>query len=327
MKKIIFAACSVLLCATSCVDGDKDLSTGGEEKVNVGERIVNCEAFEDFQVPVRQGFTTYVTFGEDTLAVANEPMTIRVPKATALTATRAASPEVKVNYDVLDEGKNYSQYWQAVMFEDTENGDYDYNDLVIHVRNVAGKKFMNGSMVPFQTIDVQGIAMGGIKTLKLGCILSDQSEHLIFTDVRAQLFDGTKGFINTEENNPEVWWKGLSDAHHDIEHQLVGSTAGWVAWFIEVDGKRFYAATTDLDYRSYNMVNEESMPYGLVAASTFSFPQEGISIYKAYPDFAAWIKGDKTSIGNPVKGLLYSNDRVVNGEKGKIWNWKTWGKQ
>lgn len=61
------------------------------------------------------------------------------------------------------------------------------------------------------------------------------------------------------------------------------TSAAWVAWFIEVDGKRMYAASSDIDYKSYDMVNKENMPYGLAVSNgngTFSYPQEKNSLLR-----------------------------------------------
>ena len=65
------------------------------------------------------------------------------------------------------------------MFEDTQNGDYDYNDLIIHVKNTASNHAYQHPSETWQTIEIQPIALGSTKTIKLGCILSDGSTHMI----------------------------------------------------------------------------------------------------------------------------------------------------
>lgn len=79
------------------------------------------------------------------------------------------------------------------MFEDTRFGDYDYNDLIIYVRNLHSWNKLQ--------IDIQPIALGSQKVIKLGCMIgNDKSEHIISEDVHRDLFGGEKGFINTQSD-------------------------------------------------------------------------------------------------------------------------------
>lgn len=200
MKKVILAVASIALWA-SCIEDEKDYSQ------IIETRVANCETSQDFDVPIKEGYTTFVTYGEDTIAVANEPITIRIPKNTAV-STRAGDG-INISYDVLKEGAEttYAKTWQAVMFEDTQNGDYDYNDLIIHVQNTASNHAYQHPDETWQSIKIQPIALGSIKTIKLGCILSDGSEHIISNDVRTDLFSGKQGFINTVDDNTPIRYR------------------------------------------------------------------------------------------------------------------------
>ena len=63
---------TIIICLfTSC---HEDLFTDNKE-----EKVSRCEPFEDYTVPIKEGYTTYVMYGEDTLAVANKPITIKIP--------------------------------------------------------------------------------------------------------------------------------------------------------------------------------------------------------------------------------------------------------
>ncbi|MEG1660324.1 MAG: DUF4842 domain-containing protein [Bacteroides sp.] len=329
MKTKMYAAlCTALFIGASCIDNAKDLSTIATQ------RIICCETANDYQVPIRKGYTTYVTCGEDTLAVANQPITIKIPKSYSIAATRGGEGFIKVDQKVLAAGskETYAASWQAVMFEDTPNGDYDYNDLIIHVRNNMsipwGKEFIN------QFVDIQPIAMGGEKTITLGCILSNGKEHILSKDVRSDLFHNVKGFINTEDEKAAIRYK--------LEHTSIkeviphnNKEAAWIAWFIEVGGQRMYAASTDIPYQSYEMVNKENMPYGIVvygghdgrANGTFRYPKEYVSIFTVYPGFQDWINGTATNIGEATEGQYYIYSATgLPGLDGKlnrkIWDWQ-----
>lgn len=95
MKKVILAVASIALWA-SCIEDEKDYSQ------IIETRVANCETSKDFSVPVKEGYTTFVTSGEDTLAMANEPITIRIPK-NATISTRAEGDGINISYDVLKE--------------------------------------------------------------------------------------------------------------------------------------------------------------------------------------------------------------------------------
>ena len=313
MKKVIFIAMAILV-AIACTH-DKNIYTEPQE------RIAYCEAFENYEVPVKAGYTTIVTEGDDTLAVVNEPTTIKIPKGSILPSRGESG--IKVDFAILNNVDTYSQYWQAVMFEDTEYGDYDYNDLVIHVKNVLGN---GGKEWDLHNIYIQPIALGGGKTIKLGCILPDNSEHIITEDVRTDLFHGAKGFINTVNDNTPIRYKLMPQI---TNYKLAKGTKKSIAWFIEVDGKRYYAVTSDYHYQRYDMLNHEGMPYGLVVGKddgTFKYPQEKISIFKAYPDFSDWVNGRASWIGTPQTNMTskFCNNTIPgkDGRLYKIWDYQ-----
>ena len=215
------------------------------------------------------------------------------------------------------------------MFEDTQNGDYDYNDLIIHVKNTASNHAYQHPSETWQTIEIQPIALGSTKTIKLGCILSDGSTHMISDDVRTDLFGGRQGFINTVNDNDPIRYKLAStNIKNYAMPKKEKTSAAWVAWFIEVDGKRMYAASSDIDYKSYDMVNKENMPYGLAVSNnngTFSYPQEKNSLFETYPGFSDWINGKVSSIGSFQKELVYKycSGGIIgeDGKSHKIWDY------
>ena len=77
------------------------------------------------------------------------------------------------------------------------------------------------------------------------------------------------------------------------------------------------------------MLNHEGMPYGLVVGKdngTFKYPQEKISIFKAYPDFSDWVNGRASWIGTPQTNMTskFCNN-IIPGKDGrlyKIWDYQ-----
>lgn len=286
---------------------------------NIKERAKNCEVFEDFTVPVKEGYTTFVTFNKDTLAVTNESITIKIPKGSDL-GTKSGDNGLNIDFGVVQADKIYSSYWQAIMFEDSEKGDYDYNDLIIHVRNECQRP--SNQNYNLQNISIQPIALGSIKQIKLGCILADKSIHIISENVRKDLFEGQKGYINTETDKAPHWYS-LKETL--MNHQLPKNVNSSIAWFIEVDGKTYYAVGTALNYNDYAIFNNEGMPYGLVAYSTFSYPEENVSIHKAYPGFQDWISNGTPNIGASVSKFCCKHASIPficpDGVTRSLWNY------
>ena len=91
--------------------------------------------------------------------------------------------------------------WQVVAFEDSRKGDYDYNDLIIHVSwSIRENSY---------TIAVQPIALGSSKKIKLGFEkmdgnISSVDEVIVAEDCRKDLFEGKEGFINTFSGKEKV---------------------------------------------------------------------------------------------------------------------------
>lgn len=275
------------------------------KKENVDRIIANCTTSEEFQVPVKEGYTTIVTYGEDTLAVANEPITILVPRSSQLQSKSDAATGIKIDYAIIKSIETYSQCWQAVMFEDSKKVDYDYNDLIIHVYHSCNYSKTS------QTIEIQPIALGSEKTIALGCILADGSKHMITNDARKDLFNGAEGYINTLNDKEPIKYKLSQKLTCHFEPAIVLPT---IAWFIEVEGKRFFAISGDNKYANYDqMLTDDGLPYGLViysgaegkANGTFVYPQEKTSIFEAYPDFKEWVNGKKDNVGACDKSLCY----------------------
>lgn len=298
------------------------------------QKIINtCDGLMDYKIVAIPDNIAIVTIGNDTLAVTDMDMTIKVPKNTKV-LTKSTIEEIKLEYvNEKDDPeqynalkhKTYSAYWQAVMFEDSKNADYDFNDLVIHVRNKVEYTY-NNKKDGFQTVDIQPIALGSTKTIGLGCILSDGSEYIISDDVRQDLFDGVKGFINTYNMTDPIMYHFKNTEINKYPIAYKADQSYWVAWFIVCDGRRYYAVSGDYKYASYNEVlTTDLLPYGLVVGDkngTFDYPEEKINIAVAYPEFMLWVKGEKSKIGEPIKEYIYKYcySNTING-KYKIWDY------
>lgn len=325
MKKLCMLLTILML--VSCFDKNTDYST------KMKEIVANCETFRDYEVPVIDGKITIVKLNDDTVAVTNKPMTIKVPKVVTFATRSVDENGLSVNYvgkDELDYGylekHTYGAYWQAVMFEDSRNADYDYNDLIIHVMSKVETPWNTNKAL--QTIMLQPIALGSSKVIKLGCVLSDYSEWIISEDVRTDLFGGNKGFINTLDEKEPIRFKLDDTPIKKYEFEYDKSKTYWIAWFIEVDnGSRYYAISGDFNYNNYSTaISKDLIPYGIVVANdngTFKYPKETVSIFDTYPMFKNWVYNSTFDIGKPEKQNVYKYcfEKSINGEN-KIWDYQ-----
>lgn len=332
MNRIVFLLLSMVALMTSCI---KDVDYSSTDKMK--EIVSNCETFRNYTIPIVNDEITVVTLNGDTIAVVDKQMTIQVPKNALMSQTRSLGDNLLSTYFVNKndpkyeylKNHTYCAVWQAIMFEDSKNGDYDFNDLVIHVRSMVNTPWEKNKA--YQTIDVQAIAMGSQKTIGLGCILSDGSEFILTEDIRKDFFNGEKGFINTENDKEPIRFKLVQTKIVNHELELNQNKAYWTVWYIIVDGDRKqYAVSSDFEYKDYSeVVDKNLLPYGITVANdngTFSYPFEKMTILSTYPSFKDWVYNAGNGIGKPIKENVYKycSGGIISpdGTSHKIWDWQ-----
>lgn len=197
--------------------------------------------------------------------------------------TRAASG------DLLD--PEVMTVWNSkfmVMFEDTENGDNDYNDCVFWILAETASK---NNKHKLKEATVYPIALGSSDgtIIDFGMVLPDETERKVL-NVRESMFKSQKGFINTESSDAEI---GKFEAKELVEKEekVEGPMRG-VRFFIEVNGKRIYAAYGGTDGMTGVNVDKSGMPCGIVLSQAKEYPQEKVNINTVYPLFNKWIHGE-----------------------------------
>jgi hypothetical protein len=195
-------------------------------------------------------------------------------------------PKTGANTKAIDVEKNTS-IDKIICFEDTKNGDYDYNDLVIYVRVVKKGK---GSSIALQIkpmalgaklpsgLGVQGLAQDGKTELY---------NELIIPDVRSTLFNGDMGFLNAEagvalkdyplNTDYEIDVKDITNKNKDICK---------INFYILVNNQKMFAGTEGAP------MDIEGRPYGIILLNKdFKYPQERVNINQVYSGCDAWFDG------------------------------------
>lgn len=209
----------------------------------------------------------------DTIAIVTSPSYVSIPMDTPITIE-----EIDNSNNNLD---NLYQIYQVVAFEDSRNGDFDYNDLVVRLRIIQRN---NNTQ-----ISVQPIALGSTKPIKFGVRINGIN-YILSENCREDLFDGDEGFINTLPNKTRKVYDKFKVTNFPITRNTYGKS---IDWFIEVDkGLRLYAVS-----KNYPTLNR---PYGLIFVDLnepfyhedkeiglewFDYPAEFNRIESVYPDF------------------------------------------
>lgn len=257
--------------------------------------VENMLAMDMMHIKVEENQVAVVRFYDDTLAIVTETADIMVPKTNVM--TKSFEDAITVTY--LDENANNNlgtkyQNFQVIAFEDSENGDYDYNDLIVHVKLIQDKT----STYLF----VQPVALGSIKPIKFGVRIENQ-DFYIADNCREELFAGKPGFINTTVDGTGTTYKYEGNEVKVIKKAVPCTYGKNINWFIEVDGgQRLYAVSKD-----FPVLNGEKMAYGLVFSyitsgykykgdncgyDWFNYPLEKVHINKVYPAFDQYLKGN-----------------------------------
>lgn len=319
MKKIcpiLFVSCVVLL--ASCADKI-------EHTPNRNIDIAVLNPMTEYEVPVREGFTTVVSLDGEQLAVTRRPLTISVP---AYSVTRAGELDVSYSKDDIFGEFGHVSYWNYLSFEDTRSGDYDYNDVVLHCRVKSDVPWnYSGKEVCKHAVSVQPVALGGTVTVGFGFLYQDDAgniqEYIVTDNVRRDLFFGDSSFpINTDLSKPT---KKVSNKLAPVFEYSTHRAEFPVVWFLQNGTDRLYAATTNFGAdKKFNMLNNEGMPYGIALTKKWCYPVEKCNIRKAYPNFDEWLRvgNEALLLSNAVRGNYYAPATVPNGADGDLWDYQ-----
>src|SRR5574344_1415370 len=315
MKKYVYLL-AILTLACSCSQNDSLYSYE-----NVNANLDQYLTDKTVSVTVPSGSIAVVTMGEnsaDTMAIISTSQDIVVPKYVTpnidyvYATTTASKSFTRANvvdaslYSQLEKNIN-ANYWQVLAFEDSKNGDYDYNDLILHNRFILYK---NNDL----NIAIHPVALGAAKTINFGYEVYKKSGSTYtyiggdeIKDVRKSLFldQSNSGFINTESYQRHydgyTYTKTFSNCTGNLSDYCVVSyiTTG-------DDSEKIYAINNE-NAKSVDLFDTNGKPYALVlhgvgsgykqyyngSTSTvgldwFQYPMEKVSLFDCY-NMAGWV--------------------------------------
>ncbi|MEG2401407.1 MAG: hypothetical protein RSB34_00580 [Muribaculaceae bacterium] len=248
MKKFILLLLLplTLMLFISCVD-EHSFNPDKETDSQKLEKATSLVTTADYQVPIVDGYITTVSYNGMMLARTSTPLSIKVPKD----AVSRGDDNLDITYSEGQAAQSYSNLWQTILFEDSKDGDNDYNDIVIHANyQIEGNKLK---------VRIQPIALGSTKDIKL-CFKwkqggSESKVVVVAENCRADLFDGRVNFINSRVYNKH-YPKFVKEFTMELPN---ASDVVDISWFIKVDKQTLIYA---VNQNSDKCIDENGMPFG-----------------------------------------------------------------
>lgn len=277
-----------------------------------------------FNVPMQANKVTRITSNGNVIAETAIPMSIYVAKS--------EKDNIVIDYiNNISPNKEWgtAQMWQTVAFEDSPDGDHDYNDLIIHPKYEL--KVENGSKV-FK-IGIHPIALGAKKSIKLGFLIY-QGNNLIVNqlatpngDCRSEIFQMTSDesqtpFINTcAENNPNGVYRKYDTFTKTFKYNVTTNSIASlsVVWYIVVNHQVYFAVND-----RFKNIDSFGYPYGIIFTNSgtgyyqedsgmvgynwYLYPYEYHNIDTVYYNINKWLNGKSKTFDYSVnKNNAYKN--------------------
>lgn len=304
----------IAIIGVSCMSEDMD-STKLDLK--------HLDPFVEKMAPIKDGMKTVISVDGKIICETTIEMPYLVSKGK--TATIEYQPVTKSGY----ENGGYATQQFMAMFEDTRNGDNDYNDFVCYITvtddftSTWNLQTNKNDIVDRLTVYVQPLALGATKSFKFGIKFANGEIWMATpTSVRTDFFDGRTGFINVESVGwplPSTYFLG-GDINHIKRYKTQAfAVDSWTSFnqrinpFIVLSsGDTIYLAIYNhsLEQSDYNnIVNQKGYPYGIALEKT-PWTLETIKMADAYPNFTQWLLGNEATLNiynfNASKVILQS---------------------
>lgn len=304
--KHIWTILAIVFFVASCVDKDD------VKKVS----ITHIEPFTTKVAPVKQDSLTVILADTVAICVTTVPIEYNIPKGAnvsikyyPINSAKAKSYAYTKGYEnggyTSGDGYGFTNF--TACFEDTKNGDNDYNDFVCFITKINQvKNWWGSSHTITSTIYVQPIALGagGYKdSLEFGIKFSDGTIWKVANNIHTELFDNDSVYINTTYAQVGSWasigYKRYTNIHKYTK-VFPYATTGNVSRinpfvYNKATHDTIYIAVenhSDEQYDYNSIISTKGVPYGVAIFNMFHYPLEKVAISTAYPNFKRWLQGD-----------------------------------
>ena len=218
-----------------------------------------------------QKITRYFTIGEAPLIISSEA-------ANNIENADCTGKGNTPNENVVDSLMNISNIYA---FEDMskDGGDYDMNDVVIECTRLENNQ-----------ISIKLLAAGGTK--KVYAFFRDTRSNAepinLFGELHEAFGEDSGLIINTGAHV-----NGKAPIQHDpitVDPGFLFSEHGDI-YIVDYQHREAHLPQFTNDFQPGDA------PYGILVPANWKYPKEWINIATAYPEFAAWVRGDDTASG------------------------------
>lgn len=282
MKKLLLLLVLIIF-STSCINEDIE---------SLKLDLENLSPFTEKIAPIKEGKTTRIYANDVLICETNIPITYFIPKG-----SNERIDYVPNTNDVIYGGWDVNAFTAA--FEDTRNGDNDYNDFVCYITR---EKKKTDNLVTLD-IYIQPVAYGAGTELQFGITLPNGQDTILSTNVRSDLFPNTVGFVNTTTPDGPHTFTGDTNHIKKITYTQIGNKNDLLRihpFIINESGEKLYVALSAQNiHTEYNSIaNILGYPLGIAIANGFDYPTEKTNIATVYSNYTNWILGNSSSIGN-----------------------------
>jgi hypothetical protein len=347
MKKI-FVVLSIAVLFAACVDKE-DVT-----KID----IAHIAPLVEKTAPVKTDSITVIKADTTIICATTVPVTYEMPRGAKETIEYYPIKSNAKGYEnggYLSMASGESLIWGQFIacFEDTKNGDNDYNDFVCSITKQVYVKDWWGTHETDVYYYVQPLALGAggyANDLSFGVKYADGTKQILTNNIHRDYFNNDTVYINTtyaEVGSWELWHATNQHRIYDIHNyrkifnNAVSYSLSRLNPFIinNVTHDTIYVAVGNHDAEAINynsIISAKGVPYGLAIFSGggtyFHYPLEKVAITTAYPTFASWMKGDIANFPatNYVTDNNYSSHAVCMVMSSMIqsvntnpdhWNW------
>lgn len=299
MKTLLLFA-FITIFGTSCISEDFE-----KMKLN----LENLDPFLEKKAPVKEGYTTIIKSDGKAICRTNIEYEYLFPKGSIETIEY-----IPLQKNVVFGTWTKNQY--TACFEDTRNGDNDYNDFVCYITmetgdydddddDKKGRKDDDDDELIFTNVYIQPIAYGAGTTLKFGIRLPNGQDTIISNNILQDFFPGipAKNYVNTVKANSIYQTNNINSVKKFTYIQTENSNLAkqFHPFIINEQGEKLFLAlnfTNNGNNNYLEIVGVTGYPLGIATRGMFDYPIEKLNISSCYSGFNSWVMGNISQIGS-----------------------------
>ncbi len=310
MKKLLLLAV-ITVFGVSCISKDFE---------NMKLDLEHLDPFTEKTAPIKEGYVTIIKADGEAICKSNIEYNYLFPKGSIETIEY-----IPLQKNVVFGTWTKNQY--TACFEDTRNGDNDYNDFVCYITMETGdydddKKGRKDDDLIYTNVYIQPIAYGAGTVLRFGIRLPNGQDTIISNNILQDFFPGIppKSYVNTVKANSIYQTNNINSVKKFTYIQTENSNLAkkFHPFIINEQGEKLFLAlnfTNNGNNNYLEVVGVTGYPLGIATKGKFDYPAEKINISSCYSGFNPWVMGNSSQIGS-ITGIANNVFIISNNGNG-----------